>query len=243
VATRAKQTTRNQPGGRPRDQRVDPLLKSMLLGLIEDSYVHTGTFTQFAAEVLKVLAYAVTVPVAFTEGFLRAYLSIDRVEETLEGRIKIIPKTGASVEDMIRDVDEIIAQVDPGAVFNPIVRSKLTAVHETSSKAMKYDINHLADMNDEQLMGVLKEMQVESERIKDEEPADDPATDYLRAKLATIRKNVRQFQAQQHAGPAVVGGAKDAETIGEMLTEQSGESPSTVEQSPPTSATPPFETI
>jgi hypothetical protein len=128
-------------------------------------------------------------------------------------------------------------------VFNPIVRSKLTAVHETSSKAMKYDINHLADMNDEQLMGVLKEMQVESERIKDEEPADDPATDYLRAKLATIRKNVRQFQAQQHAGPAVVGGAKDAETIGEMLTEQSGESPSTVEQSPPTSATPPFETI
>jgi len=92
VATRAKQTTRIQPGGRPRDQRVDPLLKSMLLGLIEDSYVHTGTFTQFAAEVLKVLAYAVTVPVAFTEGFLRAYLSIDRVEETLEGASRSSPR-------------------------------------------------------------------------------------------------------------------------------------------------------
>jgi hypothetical protein len=243
VATNAKQTMRNQPGGRPRDQRADPLLKSMLLGLIEDSYIHTGTFTQFAAEVLKVLAYAVTVPVAFTEGFLRAYLSIDRVEETLEGTIKIVPKTGASVEDMIRDVDEIMAQVDPGAVFNPIVRSKLTAVHATSSKAMKYDINHLATMNDEQLMDVLKEMQAESERLKDEEPAGDPATDYLRAKLATIRKNVRQFQAQQHAGPAIVGGEKDAETIGDMIMEQSGEAPITVEQSPPASAPPPFETI
>ncbi len=58
------------PGGRPRDARADPYLKSMLLGLIEDSYLHTGTFTQFAAEVIQVIAYAVTVPVAFTEGFL-----------------------------------------------------------------------------------------------------------------------------------------------------------------------------
>jgi hypothetical protein len=93
------------------------------------------------------------------------------------------------------------------------------------------------------LMEVLKEMQAESERIKDEDPVEDPATDYLRAKLATIRKNVRQFQAQQHAGPAIVGGEKDAETIGDMLMEQSGEDPITFEQSPPHSATPPFETI
>ena len=64
------------PGGKARDMRTDPYLKSMLLGLIEDSYMHTGTFTQFAAEVLQVIAYAVTVPVAFTEGFLKAYLSI-----------------------------------------------------------------------------------------------------------------------------------------------------------------------
>jgi len=65
------------PGGKPRDMRADPYLKSMLLGLIEDSFLHTGTFTQFAAEVLQVIAYAVTVPVAFTEGFLKAYLSIE----------------------------------------------------------------------------------------------------------------------------------------------------------------------
>lgn len=187
------------PGGRPRDTRADPYLKSMLLGLIEDSYLHTGTFTQFAAEVLQVIAYAVTVPVAFTEGFLKAYLSIDRVVEEEDGRIKIVPKTDASIEDMIRDVDEITAQVDPGAVFNPVVRSKLDAVHQTSSKAMKWDLNQLSRMDDQQLMEVLREMQRESERLAAEEPAADPAADAVRAKLATIRRNVRQFQAQQHA--------------------------------------------
>ena len=151
--------------------RADPYLKSMLLGLIEDSYLHTGTFTQFAAEVLKVLAYAVTVPVAFTEGFLRAYLTIDRVEETVEGRIKIVPKKGASIEDIIRDVDEITAQVDPGAVFNPVVRRKLEAVHETSSKAMKYDLNQLSRMDDGELMDVLREMQARvGDASSDEEP-------------------------------------------------------------------------
>ena len=141
-------TSRVPAGGKPRDVRADPYLKSMLLGLIEDSYLHTGTFTQFAAEVLQVIAYAVTVPVAFTEGFLKAYLSIDRVVEDDDGRIKIIPKAGASIEDMIRDVDEITAQVDPGAVFNPVVRAKLDAVHETSSKAMKWDLNTLSRMDD-----------------------------------------------------------------------------------------------
>ena len=189
-------TGRPVPGGRARDMRADPYLKSMLLGLIEDSYLHTGTFTQFAAEVLQVIAYAVTVPVAFTEGFLRAYLSIDRVEEDDDGRIKIIPKAGASIEDMIRDVDEITAQVDPGAVFNPVVRAKLDAVHETSSKAMKWDINTLSVMDDDQLMGVLREMQAQSEVAGADGEDADEATDYVRAKIATIRRNVRQFQAR-----------------------------------------------
>jgi len=202
------------PGGKARDMRADPYLKSMLLGLIEDSYLHTGTFTQFAAEVLQVIAYAVTVPVAFTEGFLRAYLSIARVVEEDDGRIKIIPKTGASIEDMIRDVDEITAQVDPGAVFNPVVRAKLDAVHETSSKAMKWDLDTLSRMDDAQLMGVLREMQAESERVTGEEQeARDEATDNVRAKITTIRRNVRQLQAQQAAEAsgageaAVAGGA------------------------------------
>lgn len=193
-------TTRTSPpGSRGHDARPDPYLKSMLLGLIEDSYLHSGTFTQFAAEVLQVIAYAVTVPVAFTEGFLRAYLSIDRVEEDDEGRIRIIPKADASFEDMIRDVDEITAQVDPGAVFNPVVRSKLDAVHETSSKAMKWDINTLSRMDDDELMGVLREMQAQSEAAGPDGAEGDEATDYVRAKIATIRRNVRQFQARQHA--------------------------------------------
>jgi hypothetical protein len=202
-------TQRSLPGGKPRDVRADPYLKSMLLGLIEDSYLHTGTFTQFAAEVLQVIAYAVTVPMAFTEGFLKAYLSIDRVVEDADGRIKIIPKKDATIEDMIRDVDEITAQVDPGAVFNPVVRAKLDAVHETSSKAMKWDINTLSQMDDGQLMGVLREMQAESEAAP-EPGADDEATDYVRAKIATIRRNVRQYQTRHQTeaegGPDVASG-------------------------------------
>ena len=206
-------TQRPLPGGKARDMRADPYLKSMLLGLIEDSYLHTGTFTQFAAEVLQVIAYAVTVPVAFTEGFLKAYLSIDRVVEEDDGRIKIIPKAGASIEDMIRDVDEITAQVDPGAVFNPVVRSKLDAVHEVSSKAMKWDINTLSTMDDAQLMEVLREMQAQTEAGEDDVPEGDQATDYVRAKLATIRRNVRQFQARHQAeaddATAVAGLSED----------------------------------
>ena len=196
-----------------RQVRADPYLKSMLLGLIEDSYLHTGTFTQFAAEILQVIAYAATVPVAFTEGFLRAYLSIDRIEESDDGMIKIIPKVGATEEDWIKDVDAITAQVDPSAVFNPVVRSKLTAVHEASSKVMKYDLNTLTEMDDSQLMDVLRQMQKESEELDDEDSPESEATDYVRAKLATIRRNVRQFQARARRAEEAVDdgleGAKD----------------------------------
>jgi len=191
--------------------RVDPYLKSMLLGLIEDSYLHTGTLTQFAAEVLQVIAYAVTVPVAFTEGFLKAYLSIDRVVEDEEGRIRIVPKPEATIEDVIRDVDEITAQVDPGAVFNPVVRAKLDAVHQTSSRAMKWDLDSLSRMDDAQLMGVLREMQAESEALGDDSSAEtDPdrtSTDYVRAKIAAVRRNVGRFQSHP---PAEWGGALSA---------------------------------
>jgi hypothetical protein len=135
--------------------------------------------------------------------------------EEADGRIKIIPKPGASIEDMIRDVDEITAQVDPGAVFNPVVRAKLDAVHQTSSKAMKWDINTLSRMDDGQLMDVLREMQAESERVNGEEQgARDEATDYVRAKIATIRRNVRQFQAQQAAEASVGGEAAAADGAG-----------------------------
>jgi len=69
-------------------------------------------------------------------------------------------------------------------------------------------------MGDEQLMDVLREMQRESERIESGEgdagTVDDEATDVVRQKLATIRRNVRLFQAQQatrHEAGEVGGGA------------------------------------
>ena len=215
--------------------RADPYLKSMLLGLIEDSFLHTGTFTQFAAEILQVIAYAATVPVAFTEGFLRAYLSIDRIEETEEGQIKIVPKVGASEEDWIRDVDAITAQVDPSAVFNPVVRSKLTAVHEASSKVMKYDLNTLTSMDDGQLMDVLRQMQQESEELSQHEAAPgtvDSSRDYIRAKLDTIRRNVRAFQAQQrHSDEVVDEGLSELDDEG--LSELDDPSPGGAGDPPP----------
>ena len=215
--------------------RADPYLKSMLLGLIEDSFLHTGTFTQFAAEILQVIAYAATVPVAFTEGFLRAYLSIDRIEETEEGQIKIVPKVGASEEDWIRDVDAITAQVDPSAVFNPVVRSKLTAVHEASSKVMKYDLNSLTSMDDGQLMDVLRQMQQESEELAQHEEAPgtvDSSRDYIRAKLDTIRRNVRAFQAQQrHSDEVVDAGLSELDDEG--LSELDDPSPGGAGDPPP----------
>jgi hypothetical protein len=195
------------PDGGPRDLRAAPYLKSMVLRLIEDSYLHTGTLTQFAAEVLQVIAYAVTVPMAFAEGFLEAYLSIERVVEEDDGRIKIVPRQGAVLEDMIRDVDEITAQVDPDAVFNPVVRARLDAVHQTSGEAMNWDLDALSSMGDEQLMDVLRQMQAESERTAGEgQGARDEDTDYARAKIATIRRNVRRFQTQQQTGRHEAGG-------------------------------------
>ena len=57
---------------------------------------------------------------------------------------------------------------------------------------MKWDLNTLSRMDDGQLMEVLREMQAESEAaIAKEDVSGDEATDYVRAKIATIRRNVR----------------------------------------------------
>jgi hypothetical protein len=189
-----------------RDLRSDAYLKSVLLGLIEDSYLRSGTFTQFAADVLRVIASVVTVPIAFTEGFLSSYLSIERVVEEADGRVKIIPKLDAGLEGMIRDVDEITARVDPSAVYNPVVRAALDSVHETSKGTPTWDVDSLTRMDDAELMDVLRQMQAESEGVTDkEEEARDQATDYVRAKIATIRRNVGPFQAQLKAMDGALG--------------------------------------
>jgi len=185
----------DREGGRP-----DPYLKSMLLRLIEESYLSAGTFTDFAAEVLEVLVYAVTVPVAFTEGFLRAYLSVDRVVESDDGRLTIIPRAGASLADVISDADAILARVDAEAVYNPIVRSSLRSAHQVSRSAMEWEIDDLAEMDDDQLMDVLRAMQAASERERlaaAEQGAE--ATDHIRARIATIRRNMRQYVDRREA--------------------------------------------
>jgi hypothetical protein len=79
-------------------------------------------------------------------------------------------------------------------------------VHEVSSKAMKWDINALSTMDDDQLMGVLREMQAQSEAETDVAEGDE-ATDYVRARIATIRRNVRQFQARHQTGATDDGDA------------------------------------
>ena len=62
-------------------------------------------------------------------------------------------------------------------------------------------------MDDAQLMDVLRQMQQESEELEKQEPAPsaaDSSRDYIRAKLDTIRRNVRAFQAQQRHSIEVV---------------------------------------
>lgn len=188
----SRRTTDRRSGMRSRRQ-TDPYLKSMLLGLIEESYLSAGTFTEFASEVLEVLAYAVTVPVAFTEGFLRAYLSVDRVVEHDDDRITIIPRRDAELEDVIRDADEILAQVDGNAVFDPLVQSTLKDAHQVAGAAMMWDLDELAAMDDAQLMDVLRAMQAESERCRATTDQTIVATDHIRARIATIRRNVQLY--------------------------------------------------
>ncbi len=178
-------------------RRQDPHVKSMLLGLIEESYLTAGTFTEFAAEVLEVLAYAVTVPVAFTEGFIKSYLSVERIVEEDDGRITVIPHRGADMDDVIRDADAILAQVDGSAVFNPVVQAKLDAAHQLSRAAMRWDLAELGVMDDAQLMDVLRAMQAASERGRlDTKEQREVSTDHIRARIARIRRNVRSFAPQ-----------------------------------------------
>ncbi len=182
--------------GRPHgDLSDDAYRKSILFGLIEERYLYSGTLTQFAADVLAVIACAVTVPVAFTEGFLRAYLSIERIDETVDGRLKIIPKQGASMAAIIHDADEITARVDPGSVFNPVVRKRLDLVREPSREAVVQDIKQLPRLADDELMDALRALQRVAQRRAGAADAGAASTDYVRVRLDAIRRNVRQYQA------------------------------------------------
>jgi hypothetical protein len=160
------------------------------------SYLYPGAFTQFAREVLEVLAYAVTVPVAFTEGFLKAYLSIDRVEEDEDGRLSIIPRSSAELDEIVRDADEIVARIDRGAVYNPVVRAGLEDTHQVGRSAMRWSLDELSAMDDAQLMDVLRAMQDETQRRAHAGGEEcEEARDHIRVRIATIRRNMGRFGA------------------------------------------------
>ena len=120
------------------------------------------------------------------------------------------------------------------------MRSKLTAVHEASSKVMKYDLNTLTSMDDDQLMDVLRQMQQESEELEQREPVSstvDSSRDFIRARLDTIRRNVRAFQAQQRVTADDEGGldALDdaaAETVADAAADDGAAAGETADTAP-----------
>jgi hypothetical protein len=60
---------------------------------------------------------------------------------------------------IIRDADEITAKVDPGAVFNPVVRKRLDLVREPSGGVVVQDIKQLPRLADDELMDALRALQ------------------------------------------------------------------------------------
>jgi hypothetical protein len=74
-------------------------------------------------------------------------------------------------------------------------------------------------------MDVLRQMQQESEELEQQEPeapASDSSRDYIRARLDTIRRNVRAFQAQQRAKSGASDGSGEP---GRADDEQAGDGP------------------
>ncbi len=176
------------------------VLRPMVLGLIQSSYVRTQTFGEFARDVFDILATAASVPVAFAEGFLRSFLSIESVEEDAFGRVTIRPKPGASEEDIVREVDEIAARIDPGAVYNPVVRRQMDRVAEASHRVMQQDLQALADLSPGELQSALQDLE-EAEMPRPPEASPLDATEQLRQRLARVRHAVRAYQAGMEALP------------------------------------------
>lgn len=169
------------------------LLRPMVLGLIQSSYVRTQTFGEFARDVFDIVTLAASVPVAFADGFLRSFLSIESVEEDETGRVTIRPKPGASEEDVARDVDEITARIEPSAIYNPVVRRRMDLVAEASQRVMQQDLQALSELSPDELQTALRDLE-KTEIPSTPEPELD-ATEYLRQRLDRVRKAVRDYQA------------------------------------------------
>ena len=176
------------------------LLRPMVLGLIQSSYLRTHTFGEFARDVYDIVTLAASVPVAFADGFLRSLLSIESVTEDDSGRVTIRPKPGAAEEDLARDVDELTARIEPSAIYNPVVRERMDRVAEASQRVMQQDLQALSELSPDELQSALQALEQTEIPLPQEEPAPD-ATEYLRQRLAGVRKAVREYQAGLGAVP------------------------------------------
>lgn len=174
------------------------VLRPMVLSLIQSSYLRTHTLTEFAHDVVDIVGAAVTVPVAFAEGFIRSFLAIESVEEDDSGHIRITPKLGASEEDIIREVDEIAARIEPNAIYNPVVRRRLDLVAEASGAVMRQDLEALSSLSAEDLQSALADLEPNSSP----DPSDAAE---VRERLDRVRIALRKYQAEPSAsdGPSV----------------------------------------
>jgi hypothetical protein len=167
------------------------VLRPMVFSLIQSSYLHTHTLTEFVRDVVDIVGAAVTVPVAFAEGFLRSFVAIDSVEEDRSGHVRITPKFGATEEDIIREVDEIAARIEPSAIYNPVVRSQLDKVVEASGAVMRQDLEALSELNAEDFQSALAAL----EPAGTAEPASQTDAAAVRERLDKVRLALRKYQA------------------------------------------------
>jgi hypothetical protein len=191
------------------DQRLDDLersstpaghsiLRPMVLSLIQSSYLHTRTLSEFAGDVMSIVGAAVSVPVAFAEGFLRSLLSIESVSEDDSGRVVIRPRAGASEEDLFRDVNLLTAEIDPSAIFNPVVRERMDMVAEATQIVMQQDLEALSRLSAAELSAALAGL-----------PEPEPPARDREAEAAEVRRRMEQIRRALRGYQREVGRAED----------------------------------
>lgn len=170
------------------------IMRPLVLSLIHSSYAQTHTLAEFARDVIAIVNTAVSVPVAFAEGFLRSLLAIESVREDDTGHVVIVPKPGASEEDVFREVDQITAQIEPGAVYNPLVREQMDRVTQATTALMRADLDAMADLSSEELHLALKDLQ-ESETPKMPGPGVELEIEEVRRRIERVRAAIRAYQS------------------------------------------------
>lgn len=166
-------------------------LRPIVFSLIQASYLRTRTLSEFAGEVVNIVGTAVSVPVAFAEGFLRSFLSIESVREDESGRVVIRPRAGANEVDLFREVNELAAEIDPTAIYNPVVRERLDMVAEATHIVMQQDLDALARLSAEELSAALEALEQPARAVRD---IDEQKAE-VRRKMEHIRRSLQEYQA------------------------------------------------